>query len=272
MRSRWVIAITVVAGLLVGFPGVAIADAQSSPAPAATGAPLKTIIEVRSTVLCQTLREGVRPTLAGLIKNDSLIETANRAVAKMFDDQAKQATDAEQIDRLYLHNVAGALSHNLTTIAQILGHGFPQDTTPMHASEEDIHSRLQTIASAQNDALNLIEGYLQTEDVGRAQGEFVGGHQSGANEVATGSLHAAVMPNLDMQGFRAEFHNADDPTTPFIDKAGLGGGMYHPPPRIPDQAVNLPALIHLTRTRISDLEVSASPSIIAAAKVCDSPQ
>jgi len=267
--KRPVIAVLAVVGLLGGFPGVAFGDTPSSPAPAATAAPLKTIIEVHTTVLCQTLREGVQPTLTGLMKNDTLIEAANRAVAKMYDDQAKQS-QAGQMDRLYLHDIAGALAHNLAIVAQLLGHRFPQDTTSAHASD-DIHTRLQAIASAQNDALNLIEGSLQTDDLGRAQDEFVGGHQSGANEVATGSLHAAVVPNLDMQGFRAEFHNADDPTTPFIDKAGLGSGMYHPPPRTPDQARNLPALIHLTRVRISDLEVPAGDAIVAAAKVCNSP-
>lgn len=271
MRSRQVIAVTAVVGLLLSVPRVAIADAQASPAPAASSAPLKTIIEVRATVLCQTLRDGVRPTLAGLMKNDSLIEAANRAVAKLVDDQAKQATGSGQIDRLYLRNVAGALSHNLSTIDDLLGHRFPQDTSPMHASVEDIHARLASIASAQNETLNLIEGYLQTEEIGRAQDEFVGGHQSGANEVASGSLHAQVIPNLDTQGFRAGFHNADDPTTPLVDKAGLGSGLYHPPPRTPDETRDLPSLVHLARVHISNLEDSADTSIIAAVKVCAAP-
>lgn len=269
MRIRALVAICAVAGLLGGTPRAAIADAPASPGPEASAAPLKTIIEVRSAGLCKTLHEAVQPTLTGLMKNDSLIEAANRAVAKMFDDQRAQATGAGQMDRLYLHNVALALTHNLATIAQLLGHGFPQDKTSTHASD-DIHDRLQTVASAQNDVLNLIEGILQTDDLGRAQDEFVGGHQSGANEVATGSLHAAVAPNLDMQGFKAEFHNADDPTAPFTDKAGLGSGMYHAPPKISNRARSLPALIALTQTRITGLEGAAGTAIIDAAKACKS--
>lgn len=270
MRNRPVVAVLAVVGLLGSFRGVAVADAPLSAGPTATAAPLKTIIEVRTTPLCQTLRQGVQPTLVGLMKNDSLIESANRAVAKMFDDQVTQASASEQIDRLYLRNIAAALAHNLTIIGQLLGQRFPQDATSTSASE-DMHVRLQTVASAQNDALNLIEGFMQTEDIGRAQGEFVGGHQSGANEVVSGSLHAAVLPDADMQGFRAEFHNADDPTAPFIDKAGLGSGMYHAPPRISPSMRSLPAVIQITRTRISDLEGSASTSIVAAVKVCNTP-
>lgn len=268
MIHRPVFAVAALIALLSGLPRPAVAEVSSSTAPASTAAPLKTIIEVHSSVLCQTLHKGVQPTLTGLMKNDGLIEAANRAVAKMADDQVKQAAAGEQMDRLYLRDVASAMSHNLNTIAQLLGNAFPQGTTSTSASD-DIHARLQSVASAQNDVLNLIEGFMATEDIGRAQDEFVGGHQSGANEVVGGpSVKGQVLPNPDMQGFRAEFHNADDPTTPLVDKAGLGSGLFHPPLRARDQAGTVPALIHLTRTRISDLEGSAGVAIVAAAKDC----
>ena len=216
-------------------------------------------------MLCQTLHQAVQPTLTGLIKNDSVLEVSNRALVKMFEDEAAGSKGAAESDRLFLRNAAGALAHNLKVISDLLGHGFPQDPdTSKHAFEELMKARLQAVASAQNDALNLIEGYMQTEDMGRARDEFPGGHQSGANEVEGG-------PAGDAQGFIAQFHNANDPTTPYIDIAGLAGDAA--PAHTGHSAPGSPAaLLDLTRTRIGGLEEPAGNAILEAAQACSPPQ
>lgn len=257
MTRRRITRTLAIAGLLGLLPCAAMGDTQPSPAPNAS--PLKTIIEVRSSLLCQTLHQAVQPTLAGIMKNDSLLDAANRAFAKMFADQAAGANGST--DRLFLRNVAGALSHNLSTISQILGHGFPQDeNATTHAYEELIKARLQAVASAQNDALNLIEGYVTTEDMGRARDEFPGGHQSGANEVEG--------PSQDSQGFQAGFHNANDPATPYTDMAGLQGTQHGVDGKSPQSSPV--ALLGLTRTRISGLEEPAGSAVMIAVQVCNS--
>jgi hypothetical protein len=236
----------------------------ATPDPSAS--PLKTIIEVHSSVLCQTLHQAVQPALTGLIKNDNLLDVGNRAFAKMFEDQAAGATHSGEQDRLFLRNVAGALTHNLNVVSDLLGHGFPQDAdATTHAAEELMKVRLQAVASAQNDALNLIEGYLQTEDMGRARDEFPGGHQSGANEVE------GPGPFGDQSGFLAEFHNANDPTTPYVDIAGLNGTMLHGVDGKQAQAAPV-SLLQLTRTRIANLEEPAGTAIVAAVQVCSQPK
>lgn len=109
----------------------------------------------QSSVFCQTLHGAVQPAFAGLMKNDDLLEAANRAL-----------TRSTQSDRLFLRSVAGTVTNNLNAVAQLLANGFPQDAnSPAHASEELLRSRLQAIASAQNDALNVIEGSIQSEDM-----------------------------------------------------------------------------------------------------------
>ena len=240
MRRRQVTAIVALTGLLGASPAAA-------PTP-------KVIIEVRTSALCQVLHEAVRPTLAGLMKNDSLLEAANRAIAP-----------SDETSGPLLRNVVVAVAHNLDTVSQLLGHQFPQDANPsMHASAVLIKARLQMVASAQNDALNLIEGYIQTADMGRARDEFPGGHQSGANEVEA--------PGVDSQGYNAEFHNADDPPTPPVDIAGMQGNMPHAVAKSSVQAGNRAALLAQTRSRIGSLEDAAGVAIMTAAQLCSSPQ
>lgn len=252
MRRRQLTAAILAIGLL-----------GATPEPSAS--PLKTIIEVHSSVLCQTLHQAVQPTLGGLIKNDNILDVSDKALAKMFDDQAAGAKGNVESDRLFLRNAAGALAHNLKTISDLLGHQFPQDANAAnHASEELMKTELQAVASAQNDALNLIEGYTETEDMGRARDEFVGGHQNGASEVEGG-------PAGDMQGFTAEFHNANDPTKPFIDIAGLNGTTSHGVNGKTPHGSPV-AILDLTRTRITGLEQPAGMAVVAAAEICSTQQ
>ena len=109
MTRHRLTAVFVIAGLLGTFPGAASAS------------------DVHGSVLCQTLHTAVQPSLASLLKNDTLLEAANRALAKMFDDESFGATGSADNGRFFLRNVAVALTRNLDSISQLLGHAFPQD-------------------------------------------------------------------------------------------------------------------------------------------------
>lgn len=201
------------AGWLGSLPCAASANVQPHPVTA-------------DAVLCRTLHSAVQPALTELMKNDTLLEAANRAFAKAGGD------------RIFLRNAANALTRSLNTISQLLGDGFPQDAdAATQASEALMKSSLQAVASAQNDALNLIEGFLQTEDMGRARVEGV---------------------------------QSVDPRTPYIDFAGVPGNMPYAPAGSRDRAGSPVELLQMTRTRISSLEEPAGTAIMSAAQVCNS--
>jgi hypothetical protein len=172
------------------------------------------------------LHEVVRPALAGLMKNDNLLDVANRAVAP-----------SDETSGPLFRNAVGAVARNLDAISQLLGRQFPQDANASaHASAALIKSRLQAVALAQNDALNLIEGYVQTQDMGRARDELPGA-----------------------QGYNAESRNAGDPPTP--------------PAPLQHSALseNLAAQLKQTRARIGSLEDAAGIAVMSAAEACSSP-
>lgn len=180
-----------------------------------------------ASVLCQTLHSAAQPTLTGLMQNDNLLEAANSALRRSNDD-----------NHLFLRNVAVRMARNLDTIAQTLGNGFPPDAnSPTYASEELMKTRLQAVASAQNDALNLIDGYVQTEELTQARDEFPAGE-----------------PAIN------EGYHTSDPGTPHDLSVSR------------ERAGTLAALLESARSRIGDLEEPAGSAIVAAAQVCSSYQ
>jgi hypothetical protein len=196
------------AGLLGVLPCAAMADSAAHPA---------------STVLCQSLHQAVQPALTGLMKNDNLLERANRALI------------ANESDRVTLRSLTESIAVNLNAVTQLLGQKFPQNDDPATvASEELMKSRLQAVASHQVNALNVIEGYIQAQDLAQANGE------------------SYFSPDRNAPG---DFRDKNDPAKATIETP-----------------VGSPAtLLQIARTQIGALEDSAGIAIMAVVKVCNSP-
>jgi hypothetical protein len=210
-----------IAGLLGILPCGAFGDAQPNHAPVA---------------LCQTLHESVQPALAGLMKNDGLLETANRAFA------------SGTVDRGALMSVSGSLAQNLSAVRQLLSQKLPEERDPSSRTSADLmKSRLQAVATAQNDALNVIQGYMQAEEMAQTHSQTAVEHQADPNQVGGGF-------NDDI-ALHDDFHNVTDPAKPFAETR-----------------VGSPArLLQIARSQIGDLEDSAGVAIMSAVKVCNSP-
>lgn len=209
------------AGLLGSLPYAASADAPA-----------------HTAILCQTLHQTAQPALAGLMQNDNLLESATHAAAKVSVDRAAGATHSEDADRQVLREAADALSHSLSVISQKLSAGFPQDPdAAARASEQRLKSSLEAVTSAQNDALNLIEGYVATDEVSHENDDFYRGRQIASAPVQ------------------------DNPLTPAPPFATLATGT---------QPQNPSAYLQSARSRISNLEEPAGSAILAAEQVCSS--
>jgi hypothetical protein len=150
--------------------GIALAFAL---APQPSASPLKQIIEVRSRTLCQTLTERVEPAVAGLMKNDQVIEAGQRRLRRASADQASGASP--EFDRFVLSNVALVLNRNLLTIDAILDDParFPlQPKSDDERTAADIKGKLLDLVRGQKLLVNALYGLVETQNLGDMQTNF----------------------------------------------------------------------------------------------------
>jgi hypothetical protein len=138
---------------MLGAIAVALLLSATSPAPSI----------VPTHEACTTLRENVRTALAGLMKNDEIIESGRKAYLKMSSDRAASARDVA-IDRLYVENAVAALVHNLALVDDQLADPkrFPPDAAVEARSTSAMKAQLTAIAVQQKKALDLLSGALET--------------------------------------------------------------------------------------------------------------
>jgi hypothetical protein len=142
---------------------IVVAFLLSAPSPAPAVAP--------THAACTTLRENVRTALAGLMKNDQIIESGRKAYQKMSSDRTANARDVA-IDRLYVENAVTAMVHNLALVDAQLSdpQRFPSDAATADArSTLAMKAQLTAIASQQKKALDLLSGALETSNFNTMQ-------------------------------------------------------------------------------------------------------
>jgi hypothetical protein len=149
--------------------------AQVTPLPSAP--PLKTIITVKSSPLCQTLTGTVLSTMSGLQSNDRIIESTKPVLVNFGKAWVDNSIAGHQFDQMQIHqNLAPADVHNdnnpamildarkLARLAQAIVHNLrvidglladPQLTPALRA-------QLQAVADQQGQTLNVIYGLAAT--------------------------------------------------------------------------------------------------------------
>lgn len=153
--------------------------ASPSPAPQPT---LKTIITVHSSAFCTVLGESVRPALAGLIRNDQLIDRGHTAYVDAGYRATHGAIDSPSVaqvigppetsqspaDAMMVENrqrqLAKTLADNIDAIDTILSDKkrFATVTASDDAAKLlSIRSQLNVIAAKQRTAVNIISGQVE---------------------------------------------------------------------------------------------------------------
>lgn len=149
------------------FVAILAALALSSPAPSAS--PLKQIIEVHAqSTLCATLHQTVAPALAGLMKDDSVIDLGQRALGHLTHGGG-------DMDRLQMENASLALVHNLKIVDDLLADAKKFPASPKTDDERTasrIKADLESIVSWQKDRLNVIYGTMDSYALGEMQTGF----------------------------------------------------------------------------------------------------
>ena len=148
----------------------------AAPSPEPSPAILQEIGRVRSrTPLCSTLREAVAPSILALLKSDSVLSAGGRTFVTMGKHELERSRGQLELDRLQLDKQVVAIVKNLQAVDILLmdTKRFPKvATTDDERRALAIKAQLLQIAKAQNDALNVISGTLETDRMGQMQHDF----------------------------------------------------------------------------------------------------
>ena len=230
--------------------GVACATtvARAEPTPAPTASPLKVIIEVHSRALCTALTSRIGPAIAGIIKNDQIIDQGHKGMLVVFSSprQGRQQADYD------LKYVVSALVHNIKALDDVLNAPLVFKETPTTDDARRaaaLKAQVQAIEDKQKAALNAISGLVDTEAMGDARYEGIWGAPNSQDEL--GSMYKDT--SLAPAGAGAAAANVThDPNQ--RDVAGGPGDLM----RQVEQA----------QTEIAALEAIAAPDITQVATEC----
>jgi hypothetical protein len=262
-----------------------------TPAPAPV---LQEIGRVRSrTPLCATLRDAVAPSILALLKTDAVFSAGHQTFLTMGKHELERSRTQLEFDRIQLDREVVAAVRNMQAVEALLGDSkrFPK----VAATDDErralaIKAQLQKIAKAQNDALNVISGTLETDRLGQMQHERPtkidaaigpeGGHTNQPGTAATdpdlgpvsflGSAGVAQSPNNNQnppnapnaQGLGAVQLSGFGVPTDIRTLAGNGRSIGR---TLYDAAA---ADLNSARIPVDNLERTASQTIIESAQRC----
>ncbi len=194
---------------VVVWSALSIFLTAQSPVPHATAPPY--IGGTHSRGLCTTVRDRVAPMIAGLMKSDEIVLAGHRTFAKMGHDTVLGSPDAMDLDRIYLGRLAAAMAHNLGVIDKLLADQkqFPKKpATDDERIAQTLATQIRAVADQQRKAVDLMNGVVEMDAMGRMQTEFPKGGGPADNT-------AAFAPTVDIGG------KSNVGPTSFVGAAGI---------------------------------------------------
>ena len=145
-----------------------------SPAPSVDPLTLPEIGRVRSTYLCAILHQRVVPAIARLNAADASIESGKRTFIDMARNQVAHLGAAFQLDEVRASNDVGAIVKNVSDAGALISDAkdFPQRPASSDGLiANDLKQKLQRVMDAQQLTINVLNGMIETERLGRMQHE-----------------------------------------------------------------------------------------------------
>lgn len=144
-------------------------------APAPSPSPLKTIIHVRSSAFCTTLRQNVGGAVRSLIQNNIAIDETKTLFLKIARDEVSSAntTMVIDMDMHYLGPMIDEIVRNRAAAQTLLldAHQFPaQPRSEDERRLAQMRQQLQAIVDHQNQALNILSGSYYSYNGNRLMG------------------------------------------------------------------------------------------------------
>lgn len=150
--------------LLLGL--LLAAATQATPAPASWLDKLKTIATVRSTPMCSALHERVGPAIASIIDNDTKIASSGPIFGSMYHDDVITRSELRMsFDVMRMENLIDPIAKNISSARAEL------ENLPKDPDLDAVREQLRDLLDRQNDALNVISGFVETYQMGELQGK-----------------------------------------------------------------------------------------------------
>lgn len=251
--------------VLAVSPAGAVTKQKPKPAPTAT--PLKTILHVHTSPLCSGLRRVIGPAIGKVLQNDKIIDSSK----PYFHDYVRSsATGLSQgstdLAVAHLEGLVGPLVKNTQAIDKLLNdpYAFPK----VAYSEDDqkllqMRKQLQAVNQQQKKALDLISGFVDTQQLGELQAQSKDTiNQLTANPNNTG--HAGATPTPPPGGIlNAGVNNASN------DRALAADPRFQPSNSVLANPLNaFEQAISDYQQDIQSSEQVAAQSVIQAVPLC----
>ena len=135
------------------------------PSPSPTPQPiLKVIGSVRSTPFCSELHEIIGPAIVSVLANDDLIASSKPAFATLYRDDVLVGSEARAHFDLYrLEKLETPIIANVKRVDALL------EKKPDDPKLQAMRAKLQAVAVQQKASLNVISGFVATEQMGELQ-------------------------------------------------------------------------------------------------------
>lgn len=147
------------------------ATTAATPAPAAT--PLRTITHERVSPLCTGLRRNIGPAIRAVLQNDRVIANSKPLFHNYVRDNATAMSQAAQtLDVSHLEALVGPLVKNTQEIKRLLNDPYVFPKVAISDGDRQLltmRAELLTVLSQQEQALDLINGFVATEQMGELQ-------------------------------------------------------------------------------------------------------
>jgi len=148
---------------------LAVVVALATPSPAAT--PLKTIINLHASPLCTGLRQNIGPAIGKVLQNDKTIADSRPLLRGYVKAVATNSVSKDlQVSRL--ERLVSPLVKNTGAIEKLLNDPFVFPKKAISDSDRrllEIRAYLQQVVEQQKGALDVISGFIDTEQLGELQ-------------------------------------------------------------------------------------------------------
>jgi hypothetical protein len=193
------------------FVFLAVALLAVAPTPQPSAPPLREIGHVRATVVCSALDQPIRKALLGVLSNDNEVTRGREELDKMAHDQVRRARGSLRFDRNAIDETVRKIVEQSKDVEKALGDtkSLPVEGAEGYAEIENVKRQLELVLSDQNDAVNALEGTVETERLGEMQKEGLD------------ALHGAVSADQAPIPTLAVALAEDDELTSYLGYAGV---------------------------------------------------
>lgn len=247
---------------------LAMVVALATPAPAAT--PLKTIEHLHVSPLCTGLRQNIGPAIGKVLQNDNTI-AQSRPLLRGYVKATATNSASKDLQVARVERLITPLVQNTAAIEKLLNDPYIFPQRPISDADRQllaIRAYLQEVVTQQKRALDVIAGFVDTEQLGQMQAAGMealkltqthemsaqGGHSTGS-ALSAGAAPTPPPSEILDAGVRKTPQQAADPA---LQNTGYLVG--HNPLDVFDNAIGeYQQMLQASEGRAADLVVKALP-------------